>query len=156
MNPTTNVPLVGPKRKIMCCGFSDEVEEYGEVIPGVALGHDPKDGSWFLSRDHDKDLTFPIRPYRDPWEEYDVAQATGADKATLDAIQARLESDMPEELFTQREADVETVSVKTIADFQDLLHIYEVAKTVDYNFDGGTFTVWLFHRAGRLLATGSV
>jgi hypothetical protein len=157
MEPTTIMPKTGDDRKILCCTFGPHVHEYGEVLEGLALGHDPHDGSWFLSRDHHKDIVFPIRPYKDSWDEFDVAEAAGADVATLAEIEKRLEAEIPEDVFVRGLKDIDIVRDKTIADHQNLLYIYEMARKVGYELErDGTFVLWLFHRAGRLVETGKV
>ena len=149
-------PKTGDARKIICCTFADDVQEFGEVIEGLALGHDPKDGSWFLTREHDKNVLFPMKPERCLFEEADRAEIDGLDLECREAIDARLERDISNDLFKINMKNIGIVMRETKVDPTDLLRIYEDAKQkAGYDFEQGHFLAWLFRRAARLIETGS-
>jgi len=146
----------GSDRKIICCTFADDVQEFGEVIPNLALGYDPKNDSWFLTTNHDKNIAWPMKPERNLFEEADRAELDGVSKKELEAINERLENEVPDDAFMKAMKDRETIYRKTTCHHQDLLRFYEDAKKVGYRIDeDGDFFMWLWDRSARLIETGS-
>ena len=134
----------GSARKIICCGFSDDVQEYGEVLPYLALGHDPADGSWFLSKDHNKTISFPLKPKRNLFEEADVAEINGASNEEIESINERISATVSDADLSKFLKDIENVQKHTKCHPQDLLRIYDQAKKSGYDVDkDGFLIVWL-------------
>jgi hypothetical protein len=151
-------PKTGDDREHICCNFAQDVEEYGAVLPGLTLGHDPKTDAWFLSwGGHDMDVVFPERPSVDPYDRLTIAEDSGADDAACAAIDKELAYSVPESSLDRAMDADHAVMEKTAVNPQDFLHMYELAKAAGYSLDkSGVLMLWLFRRAGRLLDTGKV
>ena len=151
-------PITGQRnRKIICCTFADEVEEYGEVLPHLELGHDPKTDKWFLTSNHDMDVEFPCRPFEDSYDKLFAAEEKyGEDSDICKAMEEELELGTETE-FEDVFKDVDVLKDTEVANPQYFIHIYELAKIAGYDLDkSAPLVYWLFVRAARLLETGKV
>ena len=152
-------PITGQRnRKIICCTFADEVEEYGEVLPFFALGRDPRTDTWFLTRNHDMDVVFPRKPVVDPYDRLFSAELVHGENSDIcKAIEKEIDESISESEF-EESCNIDTdVIGNTKVNQQYILTIYEVAKTAGYCLgESGVLVHWLFVRAARLLETGKV
>ena len=145
-------PKKGNNRKIICCTFADNVIEYGQIIPGLALGYDPADKTWFLSTDHHKDVIFTIKPILDPFYEADIAEEKGLSEVTIEKINDKLGKSISNKKFEAWLEIINTVEKETKFHQRTYLFVYEMARKNGYELmKHGEFNFWLFQRSARLL-----